>query len=280
MTGLRILRGATNDVLLDRGHLLRRHLDSEVSARDHDAVGDFQDGVEMLDSLRLFELGDDPYIGLQRIQTAAHMAHVVRGTHERYGDGVYALAYGEDQVFFIFFGQRRNLDRNAGEIDALVLAQRAAVDDLADDVVAVDGADVELDQAVGEQDARSGLEVFGQRGEGGADFLCGALHLVRRDGERLAGDQLHGLVVDELAGANLRALQVGEDADGLALGGCDAAYHLDQFGLLRVAAVREVEAGDVYSLANEPAKYVGGAARRSERGNDLCAAVVLERCKT
>jgi hypothetical protein len=49
-------------------------------------------------------------------------------------------------------------------------------------------------------------------------------------------------------------LQIGEDADGLALFAGDLADHLDQLGLLGVAAVREVEAGDVESGPDELAE--------------------------
>ena len=85
------------------------------------------------------------------------------------------------------------------------------------DVFAFDLLDAQLDEAVGEEDAGAGLEVFGEGLEDGADEGGGAFDLARGDGEALAGDELDGLVVFELAGADLGALQVGEDADGLAL---------------------------------------------------------------
>ena len=167
---LAILRGAADDVLLDRGHLLRRDFDAEIAARDHDAVGDFEDGVEVFDRLRLLQLGDDPGVGLQRVQAAPDVAHVVGGTHEGDGDGVDALRRSAKiEVFFVLLRQRRNLDRDAGKVDALVLAQHAAVDDLADDVFAVDAVDAQLDQTVREQNAGAGFEVLRQRLEGGAD---------------------------------------------------------------------------------------------------------------
>jgi len=53
----------------------------------------------------------------------------------------------------------------------------------------------------------------------------------------------------QLAGADFRALQVLEDADGasFALGG--AAQAQDVVGMIVVGAVREVEAGDVHAEA-------------------------------
>ena len=83
------------------------------------------------------------------------------------------------------------------------------------DVDAFDELDAEFDEAVGEEDAGAGLEVFSEGLEGGADEGGGAFDLARGDGEALAGDELDGLVIFEFAGADLGALEVGEDADGL-----------------------------------------------------------------
>ena len=178
---------------------------------------DFEDAVEVLDGLGLFELGDDPCVGVEGGEAVLDVADVVGGADEGDGDGVDALTDSEDEVFFVLFSQRRDLDGDAGQVDALVLAEHAAVDDLADDVDAFDGFDAQLDEAVGEENAGAGFEVLGEGLEGGADERGGAFDLARGDGETLAGDELDGLMVLELAGADLGALQVGEDADGLAL---------------------------------------------------------------
>ena len=47
------------DALLQRRHRLGRHLHAEIAARHHDAVALLDDLVEMLDGLRLLELGHD-----------------------------------------------------------------------------------------------------------------------------------------------------------------------------------------------------------------------------
>ena len=213
--GLAVLGGAADDVLLDGGDFFGRDFDAEIAAGDHDAVGDFEDGVEVLDGLGLFEFGDDPCVGFEGGEAVLDVADVVGGADEGDGDGVDALADGEDEVFFVLLGERGDVDGDAGEVDALVLAEHAAVDDLADYVFAFDGLDAELDEAVGEEDAGAVFEVFGEGLEGGADEGGGAFDLARGDGEALAGDELDGLVVLELAGADLGTLQVGEDADGL-----------------------------------------------------------------
>ena len=215
--GLAILGGAADDVLLQGGNFFGRDFDAEIAASDHDGVGDFEDAVEVFDGLGLFELGDDPGVGLEGGEAVLDVADVGGGADEGDGDDVDALADGEDEVFFVLLGERGDVDGDAGEVDALVFAEHAAVDDLAGDVGAFDGLDAQLDEAVGEEDAGAGFEILGEGLEGGADEGGGAFDLARGDGEALAGDELDGLVTFELAGADLGALQVGEDADGLAL---------------------------------------------------------------
>jgi hypothetical protein len=77
--------------------------------------------------------------------------------------------------------------------------------------------DAQLDEAVGEQNARALLDVFRQGLEGGADQGCGAGNIARRDGEPLAGLEQHRLVIFQLGGADLGSLQVAQDAQRLAL---------------------------------------------------------------
>ena len=257
--GFAVLGRAANDVLLKRGNFFGGNFDAEIAAGDHDGIGDFEDRVEVLDGLGLFELGDDPCVGVECSEAVLYVADVVGGADEGDGDGVDALADSEDEVFFVFFGERRNVDGDTGQVDSLVLAEHAAVDDLAGDVDALDGFDAELDEAVGEEDARAGFEVLGEGLEGGADERGGAFDLAWSDGETFACDELDGLVVLELAGADLGPLQVGEDADGLALLLRDGADHADELGLLRVGAVGEVETRDVEAGADELTEDFEGA---------------------
>jgi hypothetical protein len=73
------------DAPLDGGHLLGAHLDPQVAARHHDAVGLPDDGVELRDRHRLLELGHDPgAVADQR----ARFVDILRPLHERQGDPV------------------------------------------------------------------------------------------------------------------------------------------------------------------------------------------------
>ena len=103
------------------------------------------------------------------------------------------LLQREFEVALVFFGERWDADGDAGQVDALVFAEHAAVDDFADDVVVVDFADAEFDEAIGEQQAGAVFEVLGEGLESGADHVGGAEDVARRDGEHLAGRNSTGL---------------------------------------------------------------------------------------
>ena len=101
-------------------------------------------------------------------------ADVGGGADERERDRVNAVLEAEFQILAVFFGQGGNGQRDAGKIDAFVLAQHAAVDDVAENVFAADAAHAQFDQAVAEQDAGAGREFASEIGErrGDAGGMC------------------------------------------------------------------------------------------------------------
>jgi hypothetical protein len=75
----------------------------------------------------------------------------------------------------------------------------------------------------------------------------------------------------EAAEADLRALQVGEDADGVSLGVRGVADHVVDPLVVLAVAVAEVQPGDVHARLDELAYPVGGGGGRTQRADDLCA---------
>ena len=136
-----------------------------------------------------------------------------------------------------------------------------------------DLVDAQLDQSVGEQDARALFDVFSQGLEGGAHQRRRARHLARRDGEPVAGLEQHGLMILEQAGANLGPLQVAQDAQRLALFLAHLADLLDDGGLALVAAVGKIEPDDVHAGADQVANDGLGVGGGPERGDNFGAAL-------
>ena len=112
----------------------------------------------------------------------------------------------------VFFSEGWGANENAGEIDALAFAQHAAVNDIADNFCSRDLVDAQLDESVGEQDARALFNVFRQGFERSADERGGAQHVARRDCEPVTGLQEHRLMIFEQRGANLGPLQITQNA--------------------------------------------------------------------
>ena len=131
----------------------------------------------------------------------------------------------------------------------------------------------QLDQAVGEQNARALLHVFRQSLEGGAHQRCGARHIARRNGQPLAGLEQHRLVIFQLGGADLGPLQIAQDAQRLALLAAHLADHLDQRQLLLVGAVGKVQANHIHAGANQIAEDGLGVGGGAKRGDNFCAAL-------
>ena len=156
-------------------------------------------------------------------------------------------------------------------VDALVLAEQAAIHNVTFDVAADDGADAELDLAVGKQDARAGLHVLGKRLESGGECSLVAQDFARSNGDGAAGLQQDGLVIFERSGADLGTLEVLQDADGAMLFGRDLAQALDDGEVVGMGAVGEIEAGDVHAGAHEFAHGRLGIAGGANGADDLGA---------
>ena len=67
----------------------------------------------------------------------------------------------EFQVLPVFFGERGNRQRRAGQVNALMFSQLSAIDDFAFHVLPVDIGDAQLDQAIAKQDPGAGTKLFG-----------------------------------------------------------------------------------------------------------------------
>ena len=130
------------------------------------------------------------------------------------------------------------------------------------------------DLAVVDEDAFAGADVGGEAGVGRAAGLAVAFHaLFDGDGEGVAAFKEYG-AFGEVAEADLRALKVGEDADaaaGLVGGLADVLVALLVFG---VAAVAEVEAGDVHSGVDQCLDLVVRVGGGAQGADDLCSAHV------
>ncbi len=109
ITGTPRVARARDNLLLHHGHDFRAHLHAEIAARDHHAIGNFENRVQIRDGLRLFELGDDWSVLARASDGALRGLHILRPAHKTYGDIVDAVLQRETP-------DRRNPSAEAKEL--------------------------------------------------------------------------------------------------------------------------------------------------------------------
>ena len=267
--GLTEGEGALDDVLLDAGQLGEVDLNAQVAAGDHDGVGSGQDAVDVIDALAVLDLGDDADLGVVLVQQVADVVDVLCGAHEGSCDEIEALLCAEDDIVAVALAHIRHGQMHAGDVDALLVLDLAAIQHLADDVGVVDGLDLQLDQAVVQHDGAAGLHVLRQILVGDGADLLGALHLAGGQGEHLAGFQHFGAVLEVLQ-ADLGAFGVQQGGDRLAQLFTDGLQLFKTAQVLFVRAVGKIEPGNVHAIGDQLAQnafFIGG---RAQGADDLC----------
>src|SRR5881296_1600719 len=241
------------------GHVLERHVDTEVAARHHDRLDRGQDVREVQDALVALELGDDRHVGTELAQEVPHLPDVGRRSYERDGDEVNGVLEAEAEVLAVLVGEARNRERHMRERDPLVIADAPPHDDPAAHLLRRCLFHLELDHAVVHPDLVARADVREVLGVVQRRALRGAHHGLRAERERLAGP--------EGAEADLRPLQILKDRDRPAPAGLALADQPDDLGVLGVGAVGEVHAGDVHARGDQ-AVELGAALAGGTEGTD------------
>src|SRR5690606_4539197 len=102
---------------------------AQVTTRHHDAVADFDDGVQRLvvsHGLGALYLGDDPRLAAGGLNQFAGLLDIAAVARKRHGHVVHVELCRQLDVFAVFVGQAGGRDAAAAPVDAFVVRQRAA----------------------------------------------------------------------------------------------------------------------------------------------------------
>ena len=157
ITGRRASR-ALDDLLLHDRHAFGTHLHAEIAARDHHAVGHFENRVQIFDGLRLFEFGDDRRVASGAPYRAFGRSDIGCAPHETHRDVIHVMLQRKSEIVVIFFRERRHLQFHARQIDAFMLAENSRHRRLRRKRIAPCGQHPQFDQSIGEQDAVAAMD--------------------------------------------------------------------------------------------------------------------------
>ena len=190
--------------------------------------------------------------------------------HERERHEIHAQRQREAQVVDILRRERRRAHGDARKIDALVIAHHTALEHAAAHGDTVARERFEPHVAVVDQDRVAGAHVLRQLRVRGARALGIADARPRRDRELGARFERRG-AAGEFAEADLRPLQVDENADRVLARVGRLAHRAVECRMLLAAAVREIEARDVHARLDQRAHGLRARGRGSQRAHDLGA---------
>ncbi len=122
---------APDDVFLNHRHFLRRHFHAQVAARHHHSIGGLENFFQLLQRLRLFQLGDHRHVRPWLGDDLLHRPHVcAERTNDRATMST-PFFKPKFKIGAVFGGKRGNGERHSRQVDALMLPQHAAVDHFA-----------------------------------------------------------------------------------------------------------------------------------------------------
>jgi hypothetical protein len=96
------LVGAPHEILLHYRNLLNRNFHAEVAARDHDAVGSFQDLVEVVQRACSFDFGDDERLTANVLRCLPYGTDVCSALDEGLTDRIDAVVVAIHDFFATF----------------------------------------------------------------------------------------------------------------------------------------------------------------------------------
>ena len=185
------------------------------------------------------------------------------------GDEVDVVAHGPLDEAAVLLGHRREVDRDAGDVDALARTHGAADEEFTVELRVGLPDDADLQLAVGDQHPGSDGDVADNGGDvhvddlpGGEVGAVGAAH-----GDPVAGPEIDAVAIFVGDGrhTDLGALGVDHDRDG----GIDPMDGLDDLRGPLLGDVGRIHADDVHPGVEEFLHELLGAAEIRHRGDDL-----------
>ena len=255
--GLSCLTAHLDRPLLNERDHLQRQLHPKITAGHHDTIERFDDFREIVDGLRLLDLGQDRDTDSLLLHDRVHIIDIACISDERKRDHVGADPKPPAQVFNILFRHRRNAHGDTGQVEALVVRDSSTLDHPGDDPRAIDAENLQGNAAIVDEDCIAHGHVAGEPLVGRRDHVLIARDVVGRDDElvsHIEEDRARGKSPE----SDLGALEVDENANPTAGFVRCLAYGGIHGCMVSMVTVRQIETGDVHPGIHEAADGLDG----------------------
>lgn len=243
----------SDDHLLSEDNVLEWNFNAHVAAGNHDAVGYFEDFIEIIQAFLVFDLGDDlDVFAAVLVEELTDTENVFLLADEGCSDKVNFAFAAETEIDFILFSERWKGGDDVWKVNALVFAENARVLNFGDDLVAFDFDNAKTDETVVEENGIACLEVLVEVFVSYGNFgLVAENGLVSGKGESLTSFEGNVFAVNEVVGTDFRTLGVEEDCADLLLFGHEGAEVDHSSAVFPEIAVGEVKAHNVHARVEE-----------------------------
>ena len=181
------LSAASDDFLLEHGHLIAGHLHAEIASGYHNAVCRSNDLIDVVNALLIFNLRNDLHTACAHpLQQIADIHHVLGGPGKGGSNKIKAIFHREQNIAAILRGQERQIHRSPGQIDALVVLHLSAVCHGANHIIPGNLPDNQLNESIIHADAHPGLYYAAEVGIAGGAARLVAHPVIAVKRERLA----------------------------------------------------------------------------------------------
>ena len=195
--------------------------------------------------------------------------HVLRALNEGQRDEADADLQRELQISPILFRERRNVEHNVGQVNALVVRERAARNNLCIGEIRTAGGHAEAEVPIVQKQLGTGMKRGEDLGMRQLDPFDAARFFRQVQAERITGFEAD-LGVCKATDAQLWPLQVGKDPNGTADALLQGPNTLQLRGVFLMGAMAEIEPENIRPGLEQAREYVVGSTGGTYGRNDLC----------
>ena len=233
--------GFVDQFFLDNRDFLQWDFHAQIAAGHHDAVGGLQNGVDVLHTLSVLNLSDDPdVLAAQFFQKSAHFLNIIGRTGKGSGHIIKALLHAESQVLTVPLTDKGKGEGDPRNIDSLVGGNRTAVYHRTGDIRFCAEFHTQFDQAVVNQNPCSGGNIRRKSGKGDAGGGFIADHIPGGQNKLISSLQMD-LFLFKFCQPDFRALGIQKKSNGQVQLLSNGFYRINPSLLLFVGAVGKVQ---------------------------------------